>query len=36
VALAGTALLALLQFRVGTIKLLLSCAISGLVLSYLP
>lgn len=36
VALAGTALLALLQFRVGTIKLLLYCAISGLVLSYLP
>jgi len=35
-ALACTALLALLKFRVGTIKLLLSCAISGLVLSYLP
>lgn len=33
---AGTALLALLKFQVGTIKLLLACAVFGLVLSYLP
>lgn len=36
IAIATVAAIALLQFKVGTIRLILACAIAGLVVSYLP
>jgi len=35
-AICGAACVALLRFKIGTIKLVLACAIAGLVVSYLP
>jgi chromate transporter len=36
IGIAALAAIALLRFKVGTIRLILACAITGLVVSYLP